>query len=61
MKSNVRSDQTNKANNFHSQTPAKRSSNRKLKAKDNEPSKIEDEYDKFLEEWEQDTMFSIHA
>jgi hypothetical protein len=61
MKSNVRSDQVIKAKNFHSKTPAKSPRHRKFKAIDKEQSKIDEEYDKFLEEWEQDTMFSIHA
>jgi hypothetical protein len=61
MKSHVRNEQPSKAKKFLSKSPTKSLSDRKLKAKDNEQSKIDEEYDKFLEEWEQDSKFSIHA
>jgi hypothetical protein len=62
MKSNIRAVLAMKANNFRSMTPTNRSSKRKLKAKDTEQqSKIDEEYDKFIEEWEETRKFSIYA
>jgi len=62
MKSNIRAELTMKAHNFRSNTPNNKLSKQTYDTLDlTRQSKMDDEYDKFIEEWEETRKFSIYA